>query len=165
MKFEIYDATEENGKDIILNLMQIYTYELSFFEDATTSFKLLDTGLYAVSRYIELYWKEEKRHPYILKCDGELAGFVLVRFNENDMYEIAEFFVLNKYRKHGAGRFMANEMFRRYKGKWEIQTLLKNKRAQEFWRKIVKEVSNDNYKEHLIRDNSRYAFYLENKYK
>ena len=162
MSFEIYDATKENEKEIILNLMQLYTYELSFFEDETTNFKLLDNGLYKVSKYIELYWKEEKRHPYILKYNGELAGFVLERFNEDDTNEIAEFFVLNKYRKLGAGTFMAKEMFKRYKGKWEIRTLLKNKRAQEFWRKVVKEVSNNNYKECLIRNNSRYAFYFEN---
>lgn len=163
MCFEICDAKEENGKEIISNLMQLYTYELSFFEDETTNFNLLDNGLYAMSRYIELYWKEEKRHPFILKCDGELAGFVLERFNEDNMNEIAEFFVINKYRKLGAGTFMANEMFKRYKGKWEIRTLLKNKRAQEFWRKVIKEASNDNYKECFIRDNSRYAFYFENK--
>ena len=162
MSFEIYDATKENEKEIILNLMQLYTYELSFFEDETTNFKLLDNGLYKVSKYIELYWKEEKRHPYILKYNGELAGFVLERFNEDDTNEIAEFFVLNKFRKLGAGTFMAKEMFKRYKGKWEIRTLLKNKRAQEFWRKVVKEVSNNNYKECLIRNNSRYAFYFEN---
>ena len=162
MSFEIYDATKEDEKEISLNLMQRYTYELSFFEDETRNLKLLDNGLYAVSRYTELYWKEEKRHPYILKCDGELAGFVLERFNENDTNEIAEFFILNKYRKLGAGTFMAKEMFKRYKGKWEIRTLLKNKRAQDFWRKVVKESSNGNYKECLIRDNSRYAFYFEN---
>lgn len=88
---------------------------------------------------------------------------MLERLNENNMNEIAEFFVLNKYRRLGAGTFMANEMFRRYKGKWEIRTLLKNTRAQEFWRKIVKKASNGNYQEHLIRNNSRCAFYFENK--
>ena len=161
MSFEIYDA-KENEKEIILNLMQLYTYELSFFEDETTNFQLLDSGLYAMSKYIELYWKEENRHPYILKFNGNLAGFVLERFNEENYNEIAEFFVINKYRKLGAGTFMAKEMFKKYKGKWEIRTLLKNKRAQEFWRKVVKEASNGNYEEHLIRDNSRYAFYFEN---
>lgn len=142
--------------------MQLYTYELSFFEDETTNFQLLDSGLYAMSKYIELYWKEENRHPYLLKFNGNLAGFVLERFNEENHNEIAEFFVINKYRKLGAGTFMAKEMFKRYKGKWEIRILLKNKRAQEFWRKVVKEASDGNYEEHLIRDNSRYAFYFEN---
>lgn len=143
--------------------MHLYTYELSIFEDETTNFKLLDNGLYEMSRYFELYWKEEERHPYILKYNGELAGFVLHRFNEDKMNEISEFFVLNKYRKLGAGTFMANEMFKRYKGKWEIRTLLKNKIAQEFWRKIIKEASNNDFEEHLIRNNSRYAFYFKNK--
>ena len=162
MNFELTDATEEYGKEIIFNLMQLYTYELSFFEDETTEFVLQDNGLYVVSKYTELYWKEDKRHPYVLKCDGEIAGFVLERLNEEGMYEIAEFFVLNKYRKLGAGTFMANEMFKRFKGKWEIRTLLKNKRAQDFWRKVVRDASNGNFTEQLIRDNTRYAFYFDN---
>ena len=57
---------------------------------------------------------------------------------------------------------MAIEMFKQFKGKWEIRTLLKNIRAQEFWRKVVKKVSNGNFKEMKIRNNSRYAFYFEN---
>jgi len=161
MSFEIYEV-KENEKQIILNLMQLYTYELSFFEDETTNFQLLDTGLYAISKYIELYWQEENRHPYLLKYNEKLAGFVLKRFNEENFNEIAEFFVINKYRKMGAGTFMAKEMFNRYKGRWEIRTLLKNKKAQEFWKKVVKEVSNGKYEEKLIRNNSRYAFYFEN---
>lgn len=161
MKFDLYEV-EVKDKDIIYNLMQLYTYELSFFEDETTNFTLLDNGLFTVSKYIELYWKESNRHPYLLKCDDEIAGFVLVRLNEENMYEIAEFFVINKYRKMGAGTFMANKMFDKYKGKWEIRTLLKNKRAQEFWRKVVSNASNCNYKEQLIRNETRYAFYFKN---
>ena len=162
MFFEICDALDKIGKERILNLMQLYTYELSFFADETTNFKLLDNGLFEFNKYIELYWKEETRYPYVLKCDGKLAGFVLIRFNENNYNEIAEFFVLNKYRKLGAGTFMANQVFKLHKGKWEIRTLLKNKRAQDFWRKVIKDVTDDNFDECLIRDNSRYAFYFEN---
>lgn len=163
MNFEICDAKDEYGKEVILNLMQLYTYELSNYEDETTNFKLLDNGLFAINEFFELYWKEEKRHPFILKCDGKIAGFVLQRFNENNMNEISEFFVLNKYRKLGAGTFMANEMFKQFKGKWEVRTLLKNKRAQEFWRKVIKNSNTINYQECLIRNNSRYAFYFESK--
>ena len=159
--FELFEV-QEKDKNIIYNLMQLYTYELSFFEDETTNFQLLDNGLFKLSKYIDLYWTQEERHPYILKCNGQLAGFVLERFNEDGMNEISEFFVLNKYRKHGAGTFMANEMFKKYKGKWEIKTLLKNRQAQEVWRKVVKPASNGIYEERLIRDNSRYAFYFEN---
>lgn len=160
MKFDIEEVKEQD-KEIIYNLMQLYTYELSFFEDETTDFKLLDSGLYVISKYVEMYWKSDKRHPYILKCDNELAGFVLQRYNEENKNEIAEFFVLNKYRRSGAGKFMARKMFELYKGPWEVRTLLKNERAQNFWRSVIKEFSNNNFEEKLIRQNSRLAFYFE----
>ena len=161
MKLELLEAKEKD-KNVIYNLMQLYIYELSFFEDNTTNFELLENGLFKINKYIDLYWKEEERHPYILKCDGKIAGFVLERFNEEGINEIAEFFVLNKYRQYGVGTFMANEMFNKYKGKWEIRTLLKNKRAQDFWRRVIKNASNGIYEEHLIRNNTRYAFYFKN---
>lgn len=160
MKFEIQEVKEQD-KEVIYNLMQLYTYELSFFEDETTDFKLLDSGLYVMSKYVEMYWTSDKRHPYILKCDNELAGFVLARYNEDGKNEIAEFFVLNKYRRSGAGKFMANEMFELYKGPWEVRTLLKNERAQNFWRNVIRDFSNNNFEEKLIRDKTRLAFYFE----
>lgn len=161
MTFELYEI-KESDKDIILNLMQLYTYELSFYEDETTNFNMMDNGLFAMSKYIDMYWTKENRHPYILKCDDKLAGFVLIRFNEDNMYEVAEFFILNKYRHIGAGKFMANKVFNKYKGSWEVRTLLKNERAQNFWRSIIKDYTNNNFVEKLIRDNSRYAFYFNN---
>ena len=161
MQYDLYEVLEKD-KDIIYNLMQIYTYELSFFEDETTNFRILGTGLFEMSKYLDLYWKEINRYPYLLKCNGKLAGFSLVRLNEENMYEIAEFFVINKYRKLGAGGFMANKIFEKHHGKWEIRTLLKNKQAQVFWRKIVTNASNGNYNEQLTRNDTRYAFYFEN---
>ncbi len=159
MKFEL-TKVEEKDKNVIYNLMQIYSYELSFFEDETTNFTMLDSGLYEL-KYIERYWQEENRRPYILKCDNKLAGFVLQRYNEENMNEIAEFFVINKYRKMGAGAFMARKMFELYKGKWEVRTLLKNESAQKFWRNTIKEFAKNNFEEKFIKNNSRLAFYFE----
>ena len=56
---------------------------------------------------------------------------------------------------------MANEMFELYKGPWEVRTLLKNERAQNFWRNVIREFSNNNFEEKLIRDKTRLAFYFE----
>lgn len=116
--------------------MQLYTYELSFFEDETTTFTMLDSGLYVMNKYVERYWQDENRHPYILKYNNELAGFVLQRYNKENMNEIAECFVLNKYRKIGAGTFMANKMFELYKGKLEVRTLVKNEELKNFGEKL-----------------------------
>lgn len=142
--------------------MKLYTYELSFFEDETTTFIMLDSGLYVMNKYVEKYWQDGNRHSYILKCDNELAGFVLQRFNEENMNEIAGFFVINKCRKIGAGTFMASKMFELYKGKWEVRTLVKNEKAQKFWRNTIKNFINNNFEEKYIRDNSRLAVYFEN---
>ena len=38
--FELINV-EEKDKNIIYNLMQLYTYELSFFEDETATFTML----------------------------------------------------------------------------------------------------------------------------
>lgn len=160
MEFKLIKV-EEKDKNVIYNLMQLYTYELSFFEDETTKFTMLDSGLYVMNKYVEKYWQEENRNPYILKHNNELVGFVLQRYNEENINEIAEFFVLNKYRNMGAGTYMANKMFQLYKGKWEVRTLIKNERAQNFWRKTIKDFTNNNFEEKYIRNDSRLAFYFE----
>ena len=154
---EIY----KKEKIINAHFRKKYNYESEDIFNKQVLELLCELSEFAYETKCFKYWKDENRHPYILKCNGELAGFVLQRYNENNYNEIAEFFVLNKYRKLGAGTFMAKEIFKKYRGKWEIRTLLKNKRGQEFWRKIVKEVSNGEYIEQLIRNNSRYAFYFE----
>ena len=98
-----------------------------------------------------------------MKYENELVGFALVRFNEDNMYEISEFFVLPKFRRTKAGTFMANEVFKKFKGNWEIRTLLKNETAQQFWRNTIRSFSNDEFEEKYIRNNSRLAFYFESK--
>ena len=57
---------------------------------------------------------------------------------------------------------MVQQMFKEYHGKWEIRTLLNNKRAQDFWRKVIEESSEGKFNETMIRNNTRYAFYFEN---
>ncbi len=162
MNFKLLNAKTDQGKEIIYNLMQDYLSELSLYEDETAIFKKDNNGLYEMSKYTKLYWKEDNRYPYILKCNNEIAGFALVRFNENNYHEIGEFFVIDKYRRLKAGKYMAFNIFNKYHGKWEIRTLLKNNRAQEFWRKIIKEYTNNNFEEKLIRNNTRHAFYFDN---
>lgn len=65
-------SAKDDQKKIIYNLMQLYTYELSFYEDETTNFNLLETGLYEMNQYLELYWKEDERHTYILKIKKQI---------------------------------------------------------------------------------------------
>ena len=48
------NKSEEKDKNVIYNLMQLYTYELRFFEDETATFTILDSGLYVMNKL----WKD-----------------------------------------------------------------------------------------------------------
>lgn len=147
---------EEKDKNIISNLMQLYNYDMNQYVDI----KLHEDGLFELDQYLKYYWIEDTRHPYLLKYNNKIAGFALVRFNEDNRYEIAEFFVLNIYRRLGIGRYMAKEIFSTFNGNWEVRTLIKNISAQEFWRNTIKEFTNNNFEKKLIRNGSNIAFYF-----
>ena len=70
------------------------------------------------------------------------------------VYASHNFFILNLF-----NLVKVEEITKKFRFSMRI---LGNKLAQEFWRKVVNNASNGNYEEHLIRDNTRYAFYFEN---
>lgn len=161
MEYNLIKATKRD-KIILHNMMQLYYYELSKYEDDSAIFELNESGIYEI-RYFDLYWTEETRYPYLLKEGEKNVGLALVRKREDGYIEISEFFILNKYKGKGAGRFMANTIFDLHKGNWEIRTLLKNIPAQNFWRKVISNRMKDSYEEKYIRNHTRLAWYFSNK--
>lgn len=138
-KFNIELATIKD-KEVVENLMQLYTCELTNYEDETTSFYMDKYGKYNFSRYLDSFFNDENGHPYILKNNDEIAGFCLEMYDNKDLAnEIKEFYILPKFRRCDAGTFFANEVIKKYKGNWQISVLKRNEAAQNFWRKIVKE--------------------------
>ncbi len=134
-------------KLILNNLMELYNYDFSEFEDEDVN----DFGLYGY-QYIDHYWTEEGRYPYIIKVDDKIAGFVLIRttgINEYGIkqYSITEFFVMKKYRKKSVGKKVAIEIFESFKGEWTVSQIEENMPAQMFWRKIINEYTQGNYRE------------------
>jgi predicted acetyltransferase len=54
---------------------------------------------------------------------------------------------MRKYRRKGIGRSMAEQVFQFHKGQWEIYQKENNKPAQAFWRKIISDYTNGQFKE------------------
>ena len=136
---------EKDEKEILRNLLEKYNYELSQYDDRDVN----NLGLYGYD-YFDCYWTEEKRHPFFIKINGKLAGFVMVNDYpdikiETD-YSIGEFFVLYKYRKYGIGKYTAKYIFNKFKGRWQLKILPKNKISELFWKNIINEYTNGNYK-------------------
>ena len=106
-------------KPILRQLLELYLYDLSEFngEDVNAG------GRYEYT-YLDHYWVEEGRHPFLFYVGEKLAGLALVREKEDVVgggyYLMAEFFVQRKYRRHGVGREAARGLFTQFPGRWRV---------------------------------------------
>jgi predicted acetyltransferase len=165
MKIDILIAAFEK-KHVLRNMLELYFYDLSEFDDESDRLELNDAGLYGY-RYLDYYWNEEGRYPYLLMADQNLAGFSLIRTTELNplTFEVAEFFIMKKYRKSGAGSALISKIFELHKGNWIINTSAKNLPAQQFWRKTIKNTSSKDYKEYLTYNDKRLEWQFNNERK
>lgn len=148
---EIQPASPSD-KQILRNLMELYLHDFSEYENSDVD----EHGLFGYER-LDHYWTEPERHPFLIRVDGKLAGFVLVRdMHPQDQpvtHSIAEFFVMRKYRRQGIGRQAAFAIFDLFPGQWNVCQEEANLPAQAFWRRVIGEYTNGNYfEEHLNSD-------------
>ena len=64
-----------------------------------------ETGIYPEGvAYLDTYWEQKNRHPFLVYCNDELSGFVLVNqvgSHPKIDWKIAEFFIIGKQQKQG----------------------------------------------------------------
>jgi predicted acetyltransferase len=133
-------------KSVIRNMLQLYLHDFSEF----AGFELDGHGYYGYGR-LDVYWMEEERFPFIVRVDGQLAGFVFIRTEDlagNPRYSVAEFFILRKYRRHGIGTSVMRQVVGRFPDQWSLAVDLRNEAGLPFWRKVVGELTDGHYTEH-----------------
>jgi predicted acetyltransferase len=143
---EVRKASMEE-RPILRRLMELYQYDFSEFDGADLS----PLGIYDYP-YLDHYWVEAERSPYLVRVNGHLAGFVLVARNNyltrlKDAWVIAEFFILRKYRHQGVGEFTARYIFDFFHGDWQVGQITQNLAATVFWRKVISRYTNGNFEE------------------
>ncbi len=131
-------------KITIANLLQPYIAELSQFPDENPDYQ--DEQSIYLYPYLDAYWQEDSRYPYLLYADDQLAGFTLVR-KEGELWEIAEFYVSPGFRRRGAGMAYATEIFRRHPGLWRIKFNKQNTPSQQLWKKLAQKLAQGDIKE------------------
>jgi predicted acetyltransferase len=146
MKVEV-SAVPKPKKAIIAHLLQLYLYEFSELE----GFDVGRDGLFRYG-YLNSYWEDATRFPFLISVDTHIAGFVLVNsityaHTEGGARSVAEFFILRKYRRRGVGRAAAFHIFGLFPGKWEVREIESNVAGQRFWRKIISEYTDGDFKE------------------
>ena len=132
-------------KPILRQLLELYEYDFSEFEDTDVG----PHGSYGY-RYLDHYWTEADRHPYLIHVDDKLAGFVLVNrhpVSGEDRWLVAEFFVMRKYRGRGVGAFAAAFVFDHHPGAWEVKQLASHPGSTAFWRKLISRYTSGQYEE------------------
>ena len=147
MRIEIIDA-QEKDLPIVNNLFRLYYYDLS----TVTDWNCPESGIFEGYVFGDLsrFWKDDGKYAFVVRVDYHLAGFVLidnVGVNTLVDYNIAEFFILQKYRRKGVGTYVAEHIFDQFRGNWEVMQAPSHKAAQAFWRKVIAQYTSGNYKE------------------
>lgn len=122
---------------VVANLLEMYAHDFSEFHDV----ELGEDGRF-VYPGLDLYWSEPDRHPFLVRVDDKLAGVILVRrgsriSGDAAVWDMAEFFIVRRYRRRGIGSRAAQQMWRRYPGRWEIRVMESNETARRFWPRAV----------------------------
>ncbi len=132
MPVEISRATSEE-QPVVANLLELYAHDFSEFHHLD----LGPDGRFGY-RHLATYWSAPDRHPFLVKVDGRLAGFVLVKRSSevsarHAPWDIAELFVVRAYRRQGVGTHVAHAIWRLFPGQWEVRVMQANRAAFSFW--------------------------------
>ena len=149
MNLEVVAASVED-KPLVQRMMELYQYDFSTLENSD-----LDAHGYFGYSYLDHYWVEPGRHPFIVRVNGKLAGFVLVNqfaVLPGNEWSVGEFFILRRYRRQGIGRQVARYIFEKFRGKWEVREIEANQEARHFWEAVIGEYTGGQYEEAITND-------------
>ena len=134
-----------DAKPVLANLMELYIYDFSEF----MGWDIGDDGRFGY-RYLDAYWTEANRFPFLIRVNGKIAGFALVSVIADEsppVTSMSEFFVMRNYRRKGVGERAAKELFARFSGPWSVSQVLANLPAQRFWRRVITDVTQGEFTE------------------
>ena len=131
---ELRKASKDEGP-LLRELLDQYLRELSEHREFAV-------GARSASEYsyFELYWSEPGRFPLGIWSGDKLLGFALIRRvhdAQSELMQVAEYYVRPEHRRVGVGRNAIAEVWRQYRGPWELQVMKGNVAAVNFWQKCI----------------------------
>jgi len=131
---------------VLSNLLELYTHDLSDIFS-------IDVGADGRFGYPRLasYWVEPAtRYPFLIYCGDHLAGFALATrgspaTDDPADLDVAEFFVLRRYRRAGVGRQAAWALWNDLPGQWVVRVLETNRASVPFWSEVVRGYTDGHY--------------------
>ncbi len=135
---------------IIQNMGRFYVYDMSQYMGGEEGWAIPENGLYECIDF-KKYWEDDNTFPFLVHVDGELAGFVIVDkkgSNSKIDFNIAQFFILRKFKNRGIGRQVAKMCFDKFQGNWEVMVMPKNIGAYKFWKRVIEGYTDNHFKEY-----------------
>jgi predicted acetyltransferase len=121
---------------VVANLLELYIHDFSEFHHV----EIGEDGKFGYPN-LSLYWSEPDRYPFLVRVDGKLAGFVLVKkstvSDRDAVWDMAEFFIVRRYRNRGIGTGAAHEVWKRFPGQWKVRVMQSNVLAHHFWERAI----------------------------
>lgn len=122
------------------NLMQLYAHDFSEHWVGRPEGELDADGRFAPYP-LDAWWQHATHVPLLIHRGGSLLGFALLNATSHCGLpvdrNVAEFFIVRKHRRSGAGTAAAHATFARYPGQWECAVARRNIAALGFWRKAI----------------------------
>lgn len=126
---------------LVQKLWTFYVYDLSR-ECGSIQGWQSPTDPHFVPDDITPFFQDADKHPFLIKVDDEVAGFIFTGkievLPDIDTY-VHDFFVISKFQNRGIGKRAALGLFKQHAGKWGLGVIPENKRALTFWRNVLTE--------------------------
>jgi len=138
----VLKPTTRADRPILDNLMQLYIHDFSEHWAGTARGELEADGKFEPYPFEDFgYWRDPDRHAFLVEREGRPIGFVLVNAHSHTGLPmdraIAEFFIVRKHRRTGAGQAAAHAALVMQPGRWEAAVARRNIGALAFWRRAV----------------------------
>ena len=132
---------EPNNIKIYYHLTQAYEAEFSPLTGEVPG----ENGLFAVQTDID------ERHIGYLLYEGLIPiGFMV--FQQGPVKDVAEFYIIPVKRKQAYGKQLAQLVFRKHPGSWQVRQIEGAEGAKRFWRKVIGEITHNSYREEVVDD-------------
>lgn len=129
--------TDAIDAELIRNLYQYYAYESSDWEQEDVE---ADGRFYIHDEHLARYWQDPQWSANLLLVDGCIAGFLLIEGSELpgiDALELADLFILKRYRRKGIGRAIATQVLCSGEANWLVRFYDQDEVSQAFWRTVL----------------------------
>ena len=114
-------------------------------------------GFYPVSTPID------ETHLGYFYCTGanhQEIGFAIISV-EKEPYEVCEFYIMQEYRKIGAGQDLACALFNMFPVNWCVKQLYEAKNANAFWISVISKYTGYDFTQRLYEDEKWGKVYIQ----